>query len=118
MDLFDFRLKTAVKFGSLQCSQDAVDECKTSMNAKLEKLGLELQKDTQTFREKALKKIEHQLETCTTRYEAFGKDLRIKACKKTSLNNILDQHFAVRLKALPTQGADLLIDDDAPDDLQ
>ena len=36
--------------------------------------------------------------------------------QKKSLNNILNPHFAVLLKALPTQGTDL--DDDAPDDLQ
>ena len=70
------------------------------MNSKLAKLGLELQKDTQTFREKA------QLKTCNIRYKTFCKKEWISACKRTSLVNILDQHFAVRLTTLPKESKD------------
>jgi hypothetical protein len=103
LKFFDRRNTTAVNFGHHECLQESAEECNTSMNSKLEKLGLELQRDTQTFREKALVKIEDQLKTCITRYEAFGKEKWIEACKKTSLVNILDQHFAVQLKAMPVQ---------------
>jgi hypothetical protein len=70
------------------------------------------QKDTQTFREKALTDIKEQLKTCIIRYEEFGKEKWVEACKHTSLVNILDQHFAVQLKIMPPAGIDIEDDED------
>lgn len=116
LKFFDRQNATTINFGDHPCLKETAAECNASMNSKLAKLGLELQKDTQRFREKALQKIEDQLKTCITRYEAFGKEKWIEACKKTSLFNILDQHFAVQLKAMPPAGKNM--DDNDDDELR
>ena len=112
LPFFNRRNKTAINFGDLACLQEAAADCSASMDSKLAKLGLELQKDTQTFREKALTDIKEQLKTCIIRYEEFGKEKWVEACKHTSLVNILDQHFAVQLKILPPAGIDIEDDED------
>jgi len=112
LKFFDRQNVTAMNFGEHTCLQDTAAECNASMNSKLAKLGFELQKDTQFFREKALTKIEDQLKTCITRYEAFGKTKWVEACNSTSLVNILDQHFAVQLKVLPPAGKNIDDNDD------
>ena len=93
---------------------DSAAECEAEVKAKLRECGKEIQKLVQTGRENTIAAARTKLQACSEDFKTFGENEWRTQCKKTSLHNILDQHFAV--KCLPEE-KDATCDNDEFDEV-
>jgi hypothetical protein len=96
LDFFSFELKGTLNFGKHQVFVDSAAECEAETKVKLIACGKEIQQLVHTGREKAADAARSKLRACSDDFKTFGENEWITQCKKTSLHNILDQHFAVK----------------------
>ena len=97
LNFFEVKLVGPLNFGIkhqlfIDCAAECDDEIKSALNT----CGKELQKIAQAGREHTFTAARNKLQACSTEFETFGRNLWIQQCSRTSLHNILDQHFAVR----------------------
>ena len=96
LNFFDIQL-AALNFGvKHQTFIDAAKECDDEIKSKLKECGKELQKIAQAGRERTAEAARTKLQACNADFAKFGSDLWQELCLRTSLKNLLDQHFAVR----------------------
>jgi hypothetical protein len=96
LSFFDIQL-AALNFGTKhQTFIDGAKDCDEEIKSTLKECGKELQKIAQTGRERTADAARKKLQACNADFTKFGSDLWQELCLRTSLKNILDQHFAVR----------------------
>ena len=96
LEFFNVQLAGPLNFGKHQVFVDSAAECDAETKVKLKACGKEIQQLVQTGREKAADAARINLQACSEDFKTFGEKEWIRQCKKTSLHNILDQHFAVK----------------------
>ena len=96
LNFFDIKLDS-LNFGTKhQTFIDAAKECDVEIKYKLKECGSELQKLAEAGRERTVAAARTKLQACNVDFAIFGKDLWKNLCRRTSIRNILDQHFTVR----------------------
>lgn len=95
-NFFNIKLDGPIKFGKHQIFDDCAADCEAEAKAKLRACGMEIQKIVQLGREKATEAARNKLRACSEDFKTFGEIEWQKQCRKTSLHNILDQHFTVK----------------------
>jgi hypothetical protein len=117
LDFFNIQLGSHLNFGKHQTFMDSAAECEAEVKAKLRACGKEIQIMVQTGREKAITAARTKLQACSEDFKTFGENEWKTQCKKTSLHNILDQHFAVKCLPIDKDAmseSDEFVEDSAP----
>ena len=106
LNFFDIQLKP-LNFGTKhQTFIDGASECDDEIKSKLKECGKELQKIAQDARVRTVTAARTKLQACNIDFAKFGSALWRELCCRTSLKNILDQHFTVRSITNTTVGQD------------
>lgn len=95
LDFFDIKLRGPLNFGKHKIFEETAAECDNEAKHELRECGAKLQKLVQAGRERAIDASRAKLQACSEDFKAFGEKEWRTQCEKTSMHNILDQHFAV-----------------------
>ena len=112
LKFFDLGLSSSLHFGEHQIMRNNAADTERLIKTELRTCGEKLQLLTQLGRENAIRETRASLAACKDEFFTFGKGEWIKQCNKTSLHNILDQHFIVRCNR-PSEPDDTTSDKDS-----
>ena len=117
LKFFSLTLQTKPNFGKHPILQKAASVYDTEATNGLGDIGMQLERDAQTARDKANQEILEQMRNCKNEFLELAEADWARLCYKTSKHNILDQGYMVRLKpqAKVMQELDEMDDEDEDD---